>query len=664
VTLTTTNDSDQQNSITHSVTVDTAPTAAFSPSASVATPNAQLSFDATASAAMTGGSIAHYNWNFGDNTSDDTGSTPTDTHSYSAPGRYTVTLTVTDDLGVSDAITQSVVVDQPNAAFTVPSTFAAPGSAVPFNASGSTDPEGTITDYSWDFGDQSPTIHTGTTATTSHPYATRGTYHVTLTITNDSGQTDVIEHDVRVDTAPTASFTPSASVTTPGSQLSFAATGSTAMTGGSITSYSWDFGDSSQPGSGTTATHTYASPGVYTVSLTVTDDLGIPNTTTHAVTVDAAPTASFAGSPNPATTGPAVSFDGSGSSDTLGTILSYRWDFGDGATGSGATARHAYATPERYTATLTVTNDAGQQSSTSRSITVDAAPTSLFSVSPSAAHTGAPVGFNAGGSNDSIGTITGYNWNFGDGATASGSSTTHTYATPGTYTIALTVTNDANQSSTSSQTVNVYAAPSAAFSVAPAATLTGAPVNFDGSGSGDAGGAITGYSWNFGDGATAGGPSPSHAYSSPGTYTVTLTVTGSLGLVSSTSHSVTVNPPPLSARLSAKRQKLATVLKHGLSVSVSTNMAAKASFFVTIQVRATKHGRPARKHVTHTTNARLLRAGAISFGPGTHTASLRLSRAAADKLRAGRNSVLTLQMTLTDVYGRKLVRSVKLTVSR
>jgi PKD repeat protein len=662
VTLTITNDNGQQNSVEHDVTVDTAPTAAFTPSASVATPNSQLSFDTTGSSAMTGGFIKSYSWDFGDSTND---IGPDPSHSYANAGIYTVTLRVTDDLNITSTATQTITIDQPTARFASPQAIPAPGSAATFDATASTDPAGTVADYSWNFGDNTGTIEAGSSPSTPHTFTSRGTYHVTLTITNNSGQQDSVEHDVTVDTPPTAAFAPSATVATPNSQLSFDANASTAMAAGSIADYKWNFGDGSpveDTGATATATHTYANPGVYTVLLTVTDDLGIPSTTTHAVTVDAAPTASFAGSPNPATTGPAASFDGSGSSDTLGTILSYRWDFGDGATGSGATAKHAYATPGHYTVTLTVTNDAGQQSGTSHSITVDAAPTALFSISPSATQTGAPVGFNGGSSNDAVGAITGYSWNFGDGATATGAGSSHTYANPGTYTVALTVTNDAGQSSTSSQAVTVYAAPSAGFSVAPAATLTGAPVSFNGSGSSDTGGAITAYSWNFGDGGSASGPSPSHAYSNPGTYTVTLTVTGSLGLASSTSHTVSVSPPPLSARLSAKRQKLPTVLKHGLSVSVSTNTAAKASFLVTVPVHVTKHSRRARERVSHTTNATLLRTGTFNFAPGSHTASLRLSRAAASKLRSGGNSVLTLQMTLTDIYGRKLVRSVKLTV--
>ena len=562
VTLTVTNDSNQTDQITQDVIVDNPPTASFTPSATLATPGSSLTFNGTASTPGDGGTITDYAWNVGDGSQPEhTGTTATDDHIYDLPGVYTVRLTVKDDLGITNSTTQIVTVDQPTAAFTAPQTTVAPNSPASFDATGSSDPAGTITDYSWDFGD-GQIFDAGTAPTTTHPYASRGIYHVTLTVTNNSGQNDHRTLDVTVDTPPTAAFSPPAGALAPGSQASFNASGSSAAAGGSIAGYSWDFGDgatSSLP----SPSHSYGSPGHYTVSLTVTDDLGVTSTTTtHSVTVDAAPVASFSASPNPASVGPSVAFNGTGSSDTLGTIVSYSWEFGDDATGSGPAASHRYAAPGPYTVTLKVTNDAGQTATVSHSITVDAPPVALFSVSPTAVSTGALVTFNASSSSDDVGTITGYSWSFGDGARATGPTASHSYASPGTYTVGLTVTNDAGQSTSSSQTVAVYAAPSASFSIAPGPAQPGAAVSFNASSSSDTGGAITGYSWTFGDGATASGPTPSHAYASPGTYTVTLTVTGSLGLVTSTSHTVTINPRPLSVQLSSsRRHPLRAVLK-------------------------------------------------------------------------------------------------------
>ena len=150
-----------------------------------------------------------------------------------------------------------------------------------FDATASSDPDGSIASYSWDFGDGSAA---GSGATPQHTYASGGTYHVTLTVTDNQGATGTVEHDVTVtpppNQPPTAAFTSSASVLT----ASFDGSGSSDPDG-SVASYSWDFGDGSAAGSGATPQHTYAAPGTYQVTLTVTDNQGATGSVTKAVTV-------------------------------------------------------------------------------------------------------------------------------------------------------------------------------------------------------------------------------------------------------------------------------------------------------------------------------------------------------------------------------------------
>ena len=147
---------------------------------------------------------------------------------------------------------------------------------------------------------------------------------------------------------------------------------------------------------------------------------------------------------------------------------------------------------------------------------------------------------------------------------------------------------------------------------------------------------------------------------------MTLTVTGSLGLSASTSHAVTIAPRPLIVRLlSDRRESLKSVLKRGLNVPVSTNAPAKANFVVAMRARTTHQKRKHGKRIVKQRTSPILRSGAFSFALGTHSASLKLPRAAAAKLRAaGKPVVLTVQMTLTDVYGRTVSRSIKTTVTR
>ena len=197
---------------------------------------------------------------------------------------------------------------------------------------------------------------------------------------------------------------------------------------------------------------------------------------------------------------------------------------------------------------------------------------------------------------------------------------------------------------------------------------------------------IGNYSWSFGDGATGTGVAPSHTYAAAGNYTVILKVTGSLGLTATTSRTVNVQPPPvvqqpkttvtppprpvtrppLSGSVSsAKHQKLVAVLKRGLKVTVSTNTPAKASFVIAMPAPTVKQKRQHGRRVVKQKMTTIFRSGALSFTPRSHSASLKLSAAGASKLRsAAKPVVLTVRLTLTDVYGRKTSRSVKLTVTR
>ena len=274
---------------TEMITVDTPPDGVLPASPVIATPGQSVSLDGSNSTPAPGGSIRSYTWNFGDGTAPVTAGSPSATHVYSAPGIYTATLTVTDNLGVTanSAAAQTVIVDQPAAAFSSSSSTLAPNAVGTFDATGATDSLGPITDYSWNFGD-GPNHDAGATATITHSYSQRGSYAVALTVTNRYGQTATTTHAVTVDDAPTAAFTPSATVATTGATLGFDAGPSAAMTGGSIADYSWSFGDGSSQDTGTTATssHAYAAAGTYTVSLTATDDLGMSATVSKQVTIE------------------------------------------------------------------------------------------------------------------------------------------------------------------------------------------------------------------------------------------------------------------------------------------------------------------------------------------------------------------------------------------
>ena len=155
---------------------------------------------------------------------------------------------------------------------------------VSFNASNSSDSDGTIISYSWDFKDG----NTGNGETISHTFSFIGNYNVKLTITDNEGATDSITKTITVVTetpnqSPTASFTANPTSGVAPLEVSFNAS-SSSDSDGSIISYEWDFKDGNT-GNGQTVNHTFSSTGSYNVELTVTDNEGATDLDIKAIIV-------------------------------------------------------------------------------------------------------------------------------------------------------------------------------------------------------------------------------------------------------------------------------------------------------------------------------------------------------------------------------------------
>jgi PKD repeat protein len=258
-----------------------------------------------------------------------------------------------------------------------------------------------------------------------------------------------------------------------------------------------------------------------------------------------------------------IQLDAAESLDPDGSIRAYTWDFGDGTpTASGVQCVHDYEDEGidegDYVLTLSVRDDRGTGSTTSRRVTVlNPAPVAVIEASAWYGTSPLVVAFDASASYDSSGEIVAWAWDFGDGETATGESVSHTFtaASARAFTVTLTLTDDDGAQGRASVTVRVVSAgttnapPVARFVSVPATGAAPLAVSFDAATSTDGDGHIVTYAWTFGDGVTGTGVAPQHTFGVAGTYTVQLSVTDDGGASSSVSHEIVVSafipqPPP------------------------------------------------------------------------------------------------------------------------
>ncbi len=465
-----------------------------------------------------------WEWDFGD------GNTSTDqnpVHTYSAVGRYDVTLTVTNDCG-GDSEYRSEYISvgiEPIADFTADQTSGCAGMTVNF-----TDLSTNADTYSWDFGDGS----TSSAASPSHTYNAAGVYSVRLLVSNACGDDyDERMAYIRVYGPPTADFEiHDPFVWCAPLPIDFIDRSTDAE------SWLWDFGDGNTS-TDQNPTHTYQNAGTYDVTLTVTNDCG-PDTEpkTAFIRVDEEPTADFIASNTDACVNQPVSFT---NQSTNGRA--YTWDFGDGNTSHDDNPTHTYAVAGTYTVTLTAGNLCGSDIEVKDSyVTVNPGPTADFSADKTSGCGPLEVAFT----DLSVGALT-WSWDFGDGGNSSVQSPSHTYTTPGLYSVSLTVTNACGPDEAYRMAyIYVYEDPIADFSSDQTASCEGVLVEFT-----DLSTDAMSWAWDFGDGATSDVQNPDHSYDTQGTYTVRLIVTNDCGADTTTGEELIAFTPPPVADFSA-----------------------------------------------------------------------------------------------------------------
>ena len=468
-----------------------------------------------------------YLWSFGD------GSTSTDaspTHTYGGVGTYTVRLYVTDANGCIDSISRAgyVFIGSMTASFTGPTTVCDNSWATFVNTSS------THTSSNWSFGDGG----TGTSDTGRHFYSTPGTYTVTL-IVHDGPCADTVTSTITVLPMPTISFTMSPAAACPApATVSF--TGSVPA-GSTVT---WSFGDGAT-GAGSSTSHTYAGDGRDSVVMTVTDPSGCVATATQFYYIRDLISTIFASTLSgcaPLT----VNFSDtlSSSTPTPGSYpygaASYSWTFGDGGTSTSPMPSHTYTATGVYGVILWVTTTNGCTVRDSTTISVGTVPVVTFTDTPSTICYGRSIGFYAHVT--SGGPVSYYFWTWGDGtsSTDSFSSTSHSFARPGTDTVTLIAYNNGCPSAPYHVYPIVIDSPMAiiasAYNCNPYNMVT-----YGDSSLGD-----DSHLWIFGDGTTSTADTISHTYPGFTTYTCYLTTYNARsGCRDTTSVTVDLTPPVL-----------------------------------------------------------------------------------------------------------------------
>lgn len=479
----------------------------------------------------TAGTITSWSWDFSnDGIADDVSQNPTNL--MGAAGSYTAALTVTTSNGCVNSGTNSVVVDPiPVADF----GWADVCDGVAMNFTNQSNiSSGTITGFQWDFGDLAGSAMT---ENATYTYGLSGAYDVTYTVTSDQGCVASETNTVNVFDSPTADFI--LADVCDGEDYVF--TDNSNGNGAIIDTWEWDFtNDGSVDNTMQNTTNLYPSNGSYDVGLTVTTQEGCVGSVVLAITVLELPTAIFTVTQE--CQGVASVFT-DGSTTATGTITGWKWDFTNDGSVDNVTQNptNVMGVAGSYTTSLVVTTSNGCSNSTTNIVTIDPLPVADYSWTNVCE--GLVMNFNDE-STVSSGTITNFQWDFGDlTGSATTQDATYTYGAPGAYNAVYTVTTDQGCINSITNTVEMYNDPTAVFNYGD--ECNGTPVSFSDNSNGN-GATITDFEWDFtNDGTTDyNGTVTDFTYGADGTYDVNLTVTTANGCTDNIVQTVTIFPTP------------------------------------------------------------------------------------------------------------------------
>lgn len=404
---------------------------------------------------------------------------------------------------------------------------------------GSTIASGAITSWAWNFGDNTPV---NTNSSPSHLYALPGQYQATLTVSNNQGCADSITKTINVWHNPIAAF--SYTDVCLGDSMHFVNT-SSIDNSASITSYSWNFGDSSPASNTISPAHQYSTQGTYTVSLIATSSNVCKDTTSAAINVFDKPVAAFTFN-NTCLTDSAL-FTNTSAPPSMGTTASWKWEFGDGTPSDISTLNpyHLFSAVGNYTISLSVySSNLGCADTLRDTISVFPMPVANFGLADVCLSDSASFHDS---STVSAGTISSWIWNFGDGFSAVTQHPKHKYVMAGTYTVTLVAITNNSCKDTLSRTIKVHALPVAQYTAATN-VCHGKYAQFTEASTIPDSDTLQLWQWDFDDGSPLFNQqhiSGGHLYATTGTYNVKLVVTSTFGCKDTVTKLLFVRPKPV-----------------------------------------------------------------------------------------------------------------------
>ena len=449
--------------------------------------------------------------------------------SFNSTGKFFADLllyNLSDDITRAALIKVSGMINISPVAVAGDDKIATPDENILFDASASSDADGRIIKYNWDFGDGN--FDSGVRV--RHSYKKPGKYLVQLKVEDNFSESPCrfseATLNVIVNDKPIA-VTKTELIGATDETITFSAAG-TKDNDGEIIEYKWDFGNLGTK-FGETVTHSFSNPGTYKIKFTAKDNsVAKNNTDSKDIVVKINfPPVSRPGNDRVVAIGENVLFDGSKSFDKDENIIRYEWNFGDGQTAEGSTVYHSYSKSGTYRVTLTVTDNSTTltKSSSAEIIVIVNEPPVAITKDKQFLVTGVAE-FDASDSYDKDGFISKYLWDFGDGNKAERMRVNKNYSQLGEYAVTLKVidnTKTLNNSAETKSFVKVNAKPIAV----PISNLIVAPnqiFELSAKNSFDPDGKIVNYSWSLGDKVISNDETFYYKFEQPGLYQIGLTV--------------------------------------------------------------------------------------------------------------------------------------------